>query len=295
MQFQIHTSEGPVIVDGVPLVFDDGGVANAEAARYKKATGKPHFPRPVGDENWQGKCLALYADGLRGIEGGWIMFPWMTEAWFSKKAQETCHFLHKGPKGVAEFFSTPDDGFRWKLTQMNVGRYLTQYYGDVLNGARVRQYASAADLECFELKFVQTPDELKKVYETGPTSCLAGESYAQKMRLANQEPPYMGWCPDTGGDFSVAYIENGAGQIVARSVVNQKNKVWVRLYGDSVRLEASLKAAGYRYGNTAHDYIGSKCKVFAVNKDTGRPSQPYLDFCVNKIEPSEDGKFLLFK
>lgn len=88
-----------------------------------------------------------------------------------------------------------------------------------------------------EVKFIPNtePDLWYQVYEEGPNSCMKGCD--EVRQYANPK-----------NDLALAYSQDSSGKIMHRTIVNQKLKTYVRLYGrgnDNSYFAAALKKLGY--------------------------------------------------
>jgi hypothetical protein len=166
--------------------------------------------------------------------GSYKPVVWAGQDWFDKNLNPD-HFLHvsvKDPTRIA-FTKCERDGARDIQTAMKPGKYLTEFF-KMLTPGQIRTYAMEYSMtfEKKELKFATTPEDIQRVYEPSlGNSCFSGTTKANLYG---------------SGDFAVAYIEGDDGKIKARSVCCPERKIYVRPYGDAVRIEKLLKDAGYK-------------------------------------------------
>lgn len=128
-----------------------------------------------------------------------------------------------------------------RIIQMKPGRFLARYYPR-LNKVQVEYYArwwidnKRPPREITgAVKFATTPEEIVEVYANGPESCMQGMEAVEVYGA---------------GDFAIAYMEDAAsGEYASRALVNQKTKVFGRIYPDDSdlgpQLESELRALGY--------------------------------------------------
>lgn len=171
--------------------------------------------------------------------GEYLPVLWTGEKWWK---DIDCHFAHVGVKDKTRVAFTPDEkkGLADRQTAMKPGKYLQQFFSAVLTPEQVRDYAMqhSTKFEDNELKFASSLEEIERIYRDGPSdSCFTGTTKANLY---------------ASGDFAVAYIEDANGNITARALCVPERKIYPRTYGDTVRLEVLLDAAGYKetdYGN----------------------------------------------
>ena len=181
---------------------------------------------------------------------GRTRIPWLRETWWENARVEiwAVHFPYPAtsdPSKIA-FTSSEERGLADRQTVMRPGAYLARYFGDVLTEADVQRWALAWAVEFapVELEFARTADDIQDAYENGPNSCM---SYSC--------PHYDGGIHPVrayaGPDLALAYIRNGAGEIVGRAVVWPDRKQHSRIYGDAERMGGALARAGYTGGTLA--------------------------------------------
>ena len=244
MNFQIMQHDGgrnfiPAIHDVTkkPLIYDDAKKAAEIAKRLTEQKGVKFQPRPVADKaDWQER------ERNRFKNGEYTPVIWIKEPWWKEIDN---HFVHVGVKDKTRIAFTPDakKGAVDLQTAMLPGKYLQQFFGDVLNTDQVRDFAMqhSAKYEENGLKFATTVQEIEHVYKNGPTSSCFYNS--TKANLYGS------------GDFAVAYIVN-KGKITARTICVPERKVYVYAYGDTDRLKAAMTKAGYEYAYDGTNYKG---------------------------------------
>lgn len=214
-----------------PIIFDCPKKAAKEAARLTALNGVKFQPRPIHDitdlTGWRDR------ERNRFKSGEYKPVVWAKEPWWKDLPD---HFAHVGIKDKTRIAFTPDSikGEMDKQTAMLPGKYLKQFFGDVLTDEQIRDYAMQhnTQFEQNELFFARTPEEIQEVYKPYlGSSCFSGTTNANLYG---------------SGDFAVAYIKNTNGKITARCVVVPERKLYVRVYGDDARLATLLKKAGFR-------------------------------------------------
>lgn len=258
-----------------PLIYDCPKKAADEAARLTALNGVKFQPRPVKDitdlTGWRDR------ERNRFKTGEYTPVIWTNEPWWKDLPD---HFAHVGIKDKTRIAFTPDPtkGELDRQTAMLPGKYLQQFFSDVLTAEQIRTYAMQHNtkFETNELLFAHTPEEIQEIYKPYiGGSCFSGTTQANLYG---------------SGDFAVAYIKNTAGKITARSIVAPERKLYVRVYGDDHRLSDLLKKAGYRKSSECSDYKGLRL----LKKWHWRGF--YTDFYPTHVGPHpDDKKFLIIQ
>lgn len=211
------------------------------------------------------------------FKSSWARPVWQDEVWFRESALARFHMVHQSednPQQIA-YVRNLDNAKRELYTRTKPGKYLTQFFGDVLSQDEIREWAEKqiAYASCTgELKFVENDDgdAWVQVYEDGPQSCMKG---SEAVRV---------YCyPDN--KLRLAYIEDSNGYIVARSIVRNHadGSPWgyIRTYGTEHRwhtkLLEDLEALGY---DTQVNMNGVKLTRIECDHDYGSGVMcPYID------------------
>lgn len=166
---------------------------------------------------------------------------------------------------------------------MKVGTYLQKYLADFVGADEITQLANlfAADQQGLELKLARTPDEIEHVYIVGPSSCMSGpvEKLGKYGGYGNAtEHPARAY---GAGDLACAYVER-KNEIIARSIVWPKRKIFTQIYGeDHMLLRSMLIRASYKPAHSGKDFEGARFLELTV--------MPYLDFDISMEPLYEDG------
>jgi hypothetical protein len=196
----------------------------------------------------------------RFATGEYKTAPWLYEPWFSGLPSATVgdqaelirqygakhgHFPHVAKGDPAKIAFTPDGtwGASDRQNRMRVGRYLAQYYSDVLSNERIQELCASWDIEFgvgLEVKFAKTSDEIELVYRNGPNSCMSHGTRDYNTGDTHPSRVYG------AGDLAIAYLEN-AGRITARSLCWPEKKIYGRTYGDTHRLHELMQALEYEH------------------------------------------------
>ena len=197
--------------------------------------------RTVATKRWGEELFSNF-----GWKDGWQQPVWEGQAWFRDSVWYRVHQVHQSEDNPAMIaYNRSIDNIKRNIqTRTKPGKYLTQFFGDVLSQDQIREWAEKqiAFASCeAELKFVENdaPDMWIQVYENGPHSCMQGKDAVQV------------YCyPDNG--LRLAYLEQGD-DIVARAIVRNKSDGtpagYIRIYSTEQRwttkLREDLDAAGY--------------------------------------------------
>lgn len=188
------------------------------------------------------------------------------------------HLSQTDPECLA-YFQTDDKLRRDIATKISVGRFVKKFWPDLPDhevAAVVNAHRSEVGKRA--VKFTTDPDEIVRIYEYGPRSCMKGMN---AVRVYGDSP-----------DLAVAYLGSVEDRSVsARAVVWPERKTYVRIYGDDL-LRIQLERAGYSYG-----YLdGARVRYI---KEHGRVVMPYLDgpqgadesSCGQYLVLCEDGEY----
>lgn len=144
--------------------------------------------------------------------------------------------------------------------------YATKNYGrltdDVLRTwTEIPKVQTAADV-----KFATTPEDIERVYLTGPSSCMTKP--ASHFASGGTHPVRM----YGAGDLAVAYITKRRGEgITQRAMCWPAKKIYSRIYGTGP-LEGFLKELGFTVGK----FDGAR--LLKVKTDANRFILPYVDY-----------------
>jgi len=177
------------------------------------------------------------------------------------------HFPHTSLEDPTMVAYTPsyEYGIRDRQVRLKVGRYLQKYYGEVLSEEQIRTLANEA--KGYEVQWAKSVEDIREVYRVGPSSCMSGGW--RDEGISGDVTPIDVYA----GEFSLGYYKNSAGKIIARGLVHEPTKTWVRTYGDEgTTLAEAFNALGYTH---SHDWVGAKLNV-VIDRD-GRTLLPYLD------------------
>lgn len=177
------------------------------------------------------------------------------------------HFPHTSLEDPTMVAYTPsyEYGIRDRQVRIKVGKYLQKYYGEVLSTEQIRALANEA--KGYEVQWAKTVEGMREVYRLGPSSCMSGD-WSDEGVDGDVTPidVYV-------GEFSLGYFKNSVGKYLARGLVHEPTKTWVRTYGDEgTALAEAFDALGYTH---VRSWEGAHLTV--VEDDDGRTLLPYLD------------------
>jgi hypothetical protein len=177
------------------------------------------------------------------------------------------HFPHASVDDPTMLAYTPSHeyGKRDRQVRIKVGKYLTQYYSDVLTPEQIRAFANG--MKNMEVKWATDRDGFRYVYQYGPGSCMSGKCFDNIYGDYHPVDVY------DSGEFKLAYIEPVERHILARGFVHEPSKTWVRVYGDEGQTLADhFEGQGY---TKADSWAGAK--LLHITDDDDRVVMPYLD------------------
>lgn len=213
--------------DGEPIVFDHGRDASFYAETCQHLTGHKHQPRPIKPNgDWRAREQARMTDGT------YRPLPWADAPWF-KREETKDHFAHVSTKDASKITFTESEAkgeIDRQAPPMKPGRYLRQFYGDVLDANRIteltREYAAYTNTnpdELDELLFARTEDEIEHVYLRGPESCMSHDE-------SDYDTPFHPVRVYAGFDLAIAYCKDEDGRIFARALCWPERKIYGRIY-----------------------------------------------------------------
>jgi hypothetical protein len=194
------------------------------------------------------------------------------------------HFAHvsMANKTMLAYTESSEKGVKDIQTQIKPGAYLQKYFGAVLSASEItaivndwqRRYADT------ELKFARTPEEIARIYQNGPRSCMSGNAcdYQTKTKSDYSHPCEVYGQPHS--DLTLAYLESKHG-VSCRTLVWEEKKQYGRIYGDSTLLQRELQALGYVDGNFNGARIG---KIPVGPAKRGLYLMPYIDGWSNVLD-----------
>lgn len=214
----------------------------------------------------------------RFLAGTYTPVLWANEPW----AAYPDHFPHLSPKGDGLIAYTPDDkhGIDDRQVPIKVGRYLNKFYGDccLLTPDAIAEWCArcGAEQEDNIIRFAEAADEIQRVYQTGPQSCMSHPTEFYKL-------PFHPVRVYAGSDLCIAYlqraVEDARGKvetrITARAVCFRAQKVYGRVYGDGYRFQALMGRLGFSYTDKPY---GARIPIVPHPRNKGHIIVPYIDY-----------------
>jgi hypothetical protein len=281
----LETKEYATDDAGNVMVYATGNVAKLAADTLSAQTGRKHQPRRVANVDWRQRERDRFNDGT------YRHLPWANDHWFCKRVPAD-HFPHVASKpGLIAYTENAEKGAADVQTAIKPGRYLERFFSERLTAEEIRTLAHqfVARFGNVRLFFATTPETITEIYQRGPNSCMSGKSdnYFSK--------PYHPCSVYGAGDLAVAYLAQAEedddsradlGTITARAVCWPDKRVFTRCYGNTDKLEAALREAGYQPGRL------TGARLLKIEHDDGGFVVPFIDWH-DRIGHAQDGKHLL--
>ena len=281
---------------GVVLAsFESQAEAQTDMA-VRTAAGAHVFFKRAPDLNWIGRETSRFWDGT------YTPLVWSNEIWWQNRQGDLRnHFAHRSSvtHGLVAYTESAEKGEQDRQTVCKPGVYLTRYFSTVLTVAEIAHWVRLhcmSKSDSVELLFATSSDDIVRVYQTGPESCMSGPVSEYDSRIH----------PVTvygDSDLSIAYVEAESEYhdrpIASRALVWADRKVYGRVYPtperyndtrrEMARIEhdkliQALESAGYRPGS----FNGAKIQAIPHRRVDESYVMPYLDgsYCVDLVGDS---------
>ena len=181
------------------------------------------------------------------------------------------HFPHISldePSMVA-YTPNPEYGVRDRQVRTKVGRYLQQFYGNLLTSEQIRSMANGT--KQLDLEF---ESDIRAGYmragRDGVTSCMT-HSVSNYETCGDYHPVDV----YQTGDFKVALLNDGfSNEICARALVHESSRVFVRAYGREYNtLVDRLMDEGY----SEQSHWDEGTRLLLIRDDDNNVVVPYMD------------------
>jgi len=223
-----------------------GGALRMERALYQGTAALPPRLRMIARETH-----------ISSSHGG-FQPPWHNTSWWESHYARYVHQIHLSTDHPGQLSYYPDAGKYERRISVAIkpGRYLTKYFGGHLDETTIREYATQLACQIKERTLHMTPvttaenqshvgDEWKRIYSTGPGTCMQGSSSVEVYALA-------------GNRLRLAYFtadDQPMSNPVARCIVRDDTMQWIRAYPDDGGvaqrgLIAAMERKGYTWGST---------------------------------------------
>ena len=221
------------------------GLDTAQTSRRDKWQIRPALSAAC--ENWRDR------ENIRFARNGYKEVPWADHpAWkeLLKNEPHASHFLHISTQDEVYISFTPNDEYgkfdrQLKITPM---RYFKKHCPDV-SSTYINEWIKkwVVTNNHHTILYARTSDEIRRVYENGPPSCMSHKRsrfWGDGTSLPHPSEAYA------GGDLAVAYITRNIGGwpvVTSRVVVWPDKKVMgPKVYGtDAHLLRMLLEDEGY--------------------------------------------------
>ena len=248
----------------------------------------------IMEKHWPALRTAVSVARQRFNTGHWTEPVWADCGWSDRHPSHFVHASRETPGNVA-FYPDAEKLEADKLTSMKPGRYLTQFYGDVLTAEQIKQWANKqwAITRPVELKFVGNDDPLGWVwvYENSQSSCMRynrSNRYINTNLMGDKHPVTVYAHPENS--LALAYMmlpgevedrmlncDTDEYVVGARTIVNTRDKTYLRIYGASEVQHAAMKEALERAGYAQSDSTLRRETLRLVEVEDGGYLCPYLD------------------
>lgn len=180
-------------------------------------------------------------------------------------------FVRLSEEVLGKFTYVPDENYLKKDVQVctSIGKILPKIFGEerlwFTNKLSIQLLGSST-----KLHVADTPEEVTRVYNNGPRSCMKGISFP----VVGYDKPLNPCAVYSTENVGVLYGERG-GSITGRAVINKETKQYARWYGDNA-FKTAMSAAGYKQ----NEYALSGCTLRVLEHSDYNRSVillPYID------------------
>ena len=200
--------------------------------------------------------------------------------------------------GLINYYADVSAMIRGKRTETRPGRFLTRFFvdpdGNVPSNASVKKFAELlkAHAERYELRFVETSDEMRKVYKKGPGSCmqyprLAHEVICEDDIVRNLHPVAVYQSPDIELAYMVDTMRED--KIISRCLIDRRDPEKRRhgiIYGEVAGMDNMLKEKGIEGASCGLN--GCRIRKLRLADCHRSYLMPYIDYAEFVGEHSDD-------
>lgn len=253
--------------------------ATVESAEKNLANWRAYIDKHTSHEYWW-----LYREAYRFINGNYtpaLLVSQLYRIADTDRNAELCsrvqslwwHFPHISidePSMVA-YTPNPEYGVRDRQVRTKVGRYLQQFYGDLITSEQIRSMANGT--KQLNLEF---DSDIRAAYlrggRDGVTSCMTHPAGHCNYSIRGDYHPVDVY---QTGAFKVALLHDGFNnEICARALVHEPSRVFVRCYGrEANTLQDRLMEESYSEQNGWDDGI----RLRLIRDDDDNVVVPYMD------------------
>ena len=248
-----------------------------DAADKNKANWRAYIDKHTSHEHWW-----LYREAYRFINGNYTPALLVSQLYrisdtsinnelISRLRSLWWHFPHISldePSMVA-YTPNPEYGVRDRQVRTKVGRYLQQFYSDLITPEQIRSMANGT--KQLDLEFAS---DIRAAYmrcaRDGLTSCMT-HSVSSYETCGDYHPVDV----YQTGDFKVALLHDSFNnEICARALVHESSRVFVRCYGrEANTLSDRLMEEGYSDQRSWDDGT----RLLLIRDDDNNVVVPYMD------------------
>lgn len=268
----------------------------------------------VDPDEWRRREQSRFASGE------YTPVPWVGLPWFNTN-KIVDHYVHVSKDGrKVAYTQSVEHGQADRQTVISVGTYLTRHFGSVLTVAQINDYArrfsgGVSALDEHEIVITNDPDEIVRIYEIGPHSCV------NEFDIAPSCAVYGG----PGASTALAYLPvfdkdrrdglfgdySAEERVDARTIVWPEKKIYARIYptsessyfskhyttldkADYARdaaeaLRVALERQGYR---RSVDFSGAHLRAILASNGDGW-LMPYLDTVPSTVTLVDGNRFII--
>ena len=200
--------------------------------------------------------------------------------------------------GLINYYADVAAMIRGKRTETRPGRFLTRLFvgpgGIVPSNASVKQFAELlkAHAERYELRFVETSDDMRKVYKKGPGSCmqyprLAHEVICEDDIVRNLHPVAVYQSPDLELAYMVDTMRED--KIISRCLIDRRNpekRTNTIIYGEVTGMQNMLKEIGIE--SKGNGLRGCRIRKLRLSDCSHTYLMPYIDHADEVGEESDN-------
>lgn len=259
------------------LTFDDPQEAAHKAKKLASEMGEKLVVKLIIDPKWKAR------EQRRLDEGIYRPTSWEPYGWWYQAASYAIHrdqFPHPALErpGFLAYTANEEDGTKDKQTIVRPGAYLKKYFSSIIDRYGYRE-SDMVDIFMAaygpsDVKFAVTEEDIIKVYENGPQTCMRSKDWP-----TDKHPAHI----YAAGDLQVAYL-GSLEKATARTLVWPEKKIFSRVYGDIARITRGLEKLGYKWGAP----IGAKVKKVQIQEVKFNPKRGNVTHCF--IAPYIDKK-----